>query len=131
MYCLFTKSIKPRLCLQFLTMAARLRKNIDLLKVLSKAKPKLRQAILKNLDSDTVRCICECAHNVLNGNLKLTPKQRKDLLKHRKALRQLASKSGSLTTKKQVIVQKGGLVGAILGPLLAVAASLLAEKWMK
>ncbi len=131
MLCLSTKSIKPRLYLQILAMAARLRKNIDLLKVLSKAKPKLRQAILKNLGTDTIRCICECAHNVLNGNLRLSPKQRKDLLKYRKPLRELASKRGSLTRKKKVLIQKGGLVTAVLGPLLAVAASLLAERWMK
>ncbi len=112
-------------------MAARLRKNLDLLKVLSKAKPKLRQALLKNLETDTLRCICECAYNVLNGNLKLSPKQRKDLLKYKKSLRVLASKRGSLAGKKKVLVQKGGLISAVLGPLLAVAASLLAERWMK
>ncbi len=102
-----------------------------LLKVISTASPKLRKAILQNLPTDTIRCICDCAHNVLRGNVKLSPKQKKALLKHKKALRDLASKRGSLANKKRVLVQKGGLVSAVLGPLLAVAASLLADKWLR
>ncbi len=112
-------------------MANRLKKNIDLLKVLSKSDSRLRKAILANAGTDTVRCICDCTHNVLNGNLKLTPKQRRNLTRHRAALRQLTNKSVGIEQKRKLLVQRGGLVSAVLAPILAIAASLLAEKWMR
>ncbi len=109
-------------------MASRVKKHFDLLKVLRSADPKLRTAILKHCSNDTVRCLCDCVFNVLSGNLKLTPKQKKQLVRFKCALRQLASRSLPLNKKRNVLVQHGGLVSAVLTPLLAIAATLLADK---
>ena len=107
----------------------RLKKNLGLLNQLYKAKPKLRKAVLECADKDTIHCLCECCYNILNGNIPLSPQHKKALSRYRKDIRFLGSKSGAVKKKQQLLAQKGGLVSAVLAPLLAVAASLLAE-WM-
>ena len=109
----------------------RLRKNIPLLKVINTADPKLQKAILKNINGDTLRCICDCCHNLLNGNIHLTPAQRRKLVAHKKLVRTLADIKAPLGQKKRLLQQKGGAIGAVLTPLLAVAASLLVDQLTK
>ena len=110
-------------------MSARLKKNVALLNQVYKAKPQLRKVILQNAEKETIQCLCECCYNILNGNIPLTPQQRKSLARYSREFRFLGSKTGTLKTKRDMLAQKGGLLSAVLGPLLAVAASLLAE-WM-
>ena len=104
-------------------MSARLRKQINYLKILHKSNPKTRNAILQNADKELINCICECVENTLNGNVKVSPAQRKQLKKHAAVLRQIRAKSGSLQTKKKLLVQKGGFLPALLAPILAGLAS--------
>lgn len=110
-------------------MSLRLKKNIGLLHQLNKAKPKLRKVILEKAERDTIQCLCECCFNVLNGNIPLTPLHRSRLARYKAELRYLGRKQGSIKKKQQLLAQKGGLVSAILAPLLAIAVSLLSE-WM-
>ncbi len=107
---------------------ARLKKHLDLLKVLHKAKPKLRRAILENVDRDVILCICDCAYNLLSGNLPLDPAHVKRLKRHKTVVRKLGSKQVPLEEKTELI-QSGGFLAALLTPLLTLAVSLLAEKW--
>ncbi len=111
-------------------MTTRLKKHINLLKLLHKANPKLRKAILQNIDNDALRCLSDCAHNILNGNLPVTPTQLKQLKRHKSTIRNLASKKVALK-KKRELIQSGGFVSALLTPLLALAVSLLADKWSR
>ncbi len=108
-------------------MSNRLKRHIHLLHVLHNAKPQLRKAILEKIDNDAVRCLCECCHNLLNGFVDLKTEQRKQLIPHRSTLRKLGSKGLSLKNKKKLLVQKGGFLSALIGPLLAVAATLLSQ----
>ena len=95
-----------------------------LLRLLYKSKPSLVKAILKNAPSDLVRALCECSLNVLKGNIKLKATQKKRLHRYKNILRTLASKNSSAKTRKQLL-QKGGFIGALLGPVLGVLGSLL------
>ena len=105
-------------------MSARLEKHIDYLKVLNKTNPKTRSAILQNADKELLLCICECVENILNGNVRLTPKQQNELKKYAKALRQLRDKGTKLQKKKKLLVQKGGFLAALLlTPIIAGLAS--------
>ena len=47
-----------------------MRKNTDLLRVLHRAKPKLRKAILKHVDSSCIKAICDCVLNILKNIVK-------------------------------------------------------------
>jgi len=108
-------------------MSARLKRNYDWLKVLKKAKPKERKELFKIVNQDLVTCIGECALNVCNGCVKLSAKQKKALKKHQKSLRILGDKKTSVKKKREVLVQSGGFVPALLGPVLAIAGTILAE----
>ena len=88
-----------------------------------------RHALLKRADPRLVKNICECALNVLCGNISLSETQKKKLRKHANALRHLAAPGKSLKTKKKFIVQRGGgLLLPLLAPIIGnLIASLLSK----
>lgn len=89
-------------------------------KLLLTLTPTKIKALLKVLDVRRIRSICECAHNLLRGNIPVRDKCKlKKLHKHKALLRKLAARGESLTKKRRYLVQKGG--GIIL-PLLLNAA---------
>lgn len=108
-------------------MSARVRKHADLLKVLAKAKPPTCKAIMKTADKDLIHCLCECAHNILNGNVRLSPAQKAKLSRYKQDLRSVSKKTTSQKRKQQVL-QKGGFLPALLAPLLAPVIAPLATK---
>ena len=91
-----------------LSMAQRLRKNHDFLKLLVKCTPAQCKAILKVADDALVRTICECVLNVLKGTVPVSKPTKKKLLVHKKPLIALAEKSTPLEKKKKLLVQHGG-----------------------
>ena len=97
---------------------------MTLLRLLHKSKLSLVKAILKNAPSDLVRALCECSLNVLKGNIKLNASQKTRLRRYKNILRKLATKKVTAKTRKQML-QKGGFIGALLGPVLGVLGSLL------
>ena len=104
-------------------MSARVKKQAPVLLALTKGDPSVRKAILRGADKELLRCISECALNILNGNVPLKPAERKALKKHKNKLRRIVDKKTSLK-KKQKIVQSGGFLPLLLGPLLSVIAPL-------
>lgn len=106
-------------------MSARVRRHIDVLKVLLKAKVPLRKAILTNSDQQLILALCEIVKNVLLGNVKLPPKQKKALTRHSALLRKLSDKRIDVKTKKKLFIQRGGFLPAILGPALGLLASVI------
>jgi len=57
----------------------RIKSNFHELHTLKAAQPKLRKAIIRNCDKDLVKCVSECALNLLHGNVKLSGCARKKL----------------------------------------------------
>ena len=106
-------------------MSARLKRNLDFLRVLKKANNKQRKAILETGNKDLILCLCEIIDNTLAGTVKLTSKQKKDLSKYKRILRKLIDKKVSLKTKRKLFIQKGGFLPAIIAPALGLAATLL------
>ena len=85
----------------------------------------LRQHLLKKIPARSVRAVCECSLNVLKGNIPLTGKQKKSLAKYKSTLRKIASKKGSLSTKKKTIVQNGGFLNILIPAALSVLTGLI------
>lgn len=106
-------------------VAKRLRRNLQFLKSLKKAKKRQRSTILKSANKDLILCICDCAYNVLKGNVHLKPKDKKALRRHKRALRALAEKRVALKRKQKLLVQKGGFLPFLLAPILSAAGGLL------
>jgi len=108
-------------------MSAALRRNAPFLKLLYSSSPAIRKRILQSHCSpDFVTCVCECAKNLLIGNVPLTASQKATLRRRYNNLRDLALKKTSQRKRKQII-QSGGFLGALLGPIISVLGSLFAS----
>ena len=63
---------------------------------LQKTKPCIRKHIITKADGSLVDCLCECADNILRGNVSLTKPQKEKLARNKAGLRALTKKSVSL-----------------------------------
>ena len=105
-------------------MSTCLKRNEPILRLLHRLKPRVVRAVMREAPPDLIKTLCECILNTLKGNIKLNSAQRKKLLRYKNILRILGTKKTSLK-KRKAYLQKGGLVGALLGPVLGVLGSLL------
>lgn len=112
-------------------VAPRLKRNFENLKFLKKAKRSARCSFLKSANKDLILCICDCATNVLKGNVRLKAKNKKALRRYKKALQALASHRKGIEAKRKLLVQKGGFLPFLLGPVLSIASGLLGNLLQK
>ncbi len=98
----------------------KLRDHRVFLEMLSKSNPKYRKTLINGAPPEIMKLLSECALNILRGSITLTKDEKTKLRKHRKELRQMATTRVSNRTKKK-IVQKGGMLQAILKPVLKAA----------
>lgn len=85
-----------------------LKKDRALLEALIQATPKERKALLKAYDTNRIRTICECAYNVLRGNVPLSPKRKAQLGKYKTVLRKVVKRGEGWKKKRNYLVQQGG-----------------------
>lgn len=86
-------------------------------KLLLSLSPKERKSLLKVLDNKKIRSICECAYNLLRGNIPVKDKCKlRKLRKYKTTLRRLAKRGENWAKKRKYLVQKGG--GGFILPLL-------------
>ncbi len=105
-----------------------LAKHYKTLRYINKCKePTELKAIVNAADKDLICCICECAHNVLNGNVPISKKRIKELSQHQKALASLLEKRGSIKKKKKILIQSGGFLPLLLTPILGIVGSLIGD----
>jgi hypothetical protein len=121
----FTLKSEDCVCPSYFAMSVHMRRNVDLLKVLHQAKPKLRKAMLKHLEPSSIKAICDCVLNILKSVVKMSPVQKRKLAGHKDHLRVLVKKDTPLKERRLTIVQKGeGFLTLVLGPVLKELASL-------
>ena len=102
------------------------KKHAHVLRALMTTSPAVTKAIIRSSDRDLVNTLCECCFNVLKGNVQLTSSQKKKLQRHKNTLRQLSNKKHSLKRKRHLL-QKGGFLGALLGPVIGILGTLLRQ----
>jgi hypothetical protein len=103
----------------------KLRRTFEKVRILSLATPLARKQLIQKGGKETIKCIAECCHNILEGNVKLDAKQKNCLAKHKSKLRSLADKKLGLQ-KKQKIIQTGKFpLAAILVPAAAALSAML------
>lgn len=94
-------------------------KNTSILSALLHLNTKQQKQIIAAADKDTILSICECALNILQGNIELSESQKKKLYKYRQNLRKLSSKKGSVNKRKKIVQSGGGpFLVALLAPIL-------------
>ena len=107
----------------------RVKSNYHALHVLRPAERKVRKAIISNCNKELVNSISECILNVLNVNVKLTGCNTRKLRKHKVTLGKVADRRVPLSTKKKLIVQRGGFLLPLLSAVLpAIAVPIVSSK---
>ena len=89
----------------------------ELLKILHKTHPNTRKKLLSIFPKEMMQLLSECALNILKGTVVLKKSQKEKLRPHRRKLHTLANKKGNKQAREK-IVQTGGFLGALLGPIL-------------
>ena len=102
----------------------RLRKNGPTLRLLQKAPAPLQKRILDKASSELIRYLCDCAHNVLQGNVNISRHHKQKLKPHKTKLRKLANRKVALKAKQRII-QKGGFLPILLSALAPVISGVL------
>lgn len=111
-------------------MAKRFENNVDYLSVLCKCKPKQRCELLKSADKQLIDTICDCAENILSGNVPIRGKVKQKLNQHKTLLRALRSKR-DWRVKRKRLSQSGGFLPALLTPLLGIVGGLVTDLILK
>lgn len=105
-----------------------------LYQALSKVKPDILSDVLTHLDENSVDAICECVYNVINSDLKLSPKAKRKIRDRlqkpcsKKNIRIIMKKKNSLSKRRKALSQEGSGIGLILATVLPFLANLLFKK---
>lgn len=100
------------------------KQHIEHLKLLAKSKSKAK--VIQKCPNSLIKALCECATNVLKGNVPLSKYQKARLMPYKKVVRKLGTKSVPLYKKRKILTQKGeGFLGFLLPAALSVLTSLI------
>ena len=86
-----------------------------MLGVLAHATPQMCKAIIGAADRELITCLCECAQNILNGNVPLNKSHLNHLQWYRSDVRTLAKKRAP-KHKKRKFYRKGNFCLLCLPP---------------
>ena len=89
-------------------MSKRVRNHAPYLRVLARGTTKQRQGIIQGANRELVHCLCECALNVLNGNIPLKPAEKRKLKKYKHHLRTLGAKKNKFVEKEEGVAPERG-----------------------
>ena len=112
-----------RLLTQFI-MSTQMRRQLPFMRKLMRMSDRKRRALISICPKELMDCFCECAVNILKGNVPLTPRQMSKLRREKHNLRELAKKKTPVKEKKKIL-QKGGFLSALLAPTLSLLGSVL------
>lgn len=107
-------------------LSKRLRKHGSTIVLLSKSPKGVVKKYLDTAGDDLIKAVQECCHNILSGNVNLTPDEYKRLKRHRTRLRSVRDNSTAIR-KKRRIIQTGGFLAALAGPLIGIVGSLISN----
>ena len=94
------------------------------LHVLSTCPPKCQKSILAHSKTDLIECLCDCALNILKGNVPLTAKEKKNLIPFLKTLYDLSGPKSKSARKRILLNQKGGFLSFLIKPVLSLLGGL-------
>ncbi len=103
-------------------MSEYVKRALPLLQVIAKSKPQIRNAIIEHGPTDLIKAISEIVLNVLKGVIKITPRQKKRLVRYKNKLRALTSNKVSQKVKRKFL-GGGGLLASVLVPVAVAALS--------
>lgn len=102
-----------------------------MLYVLKKARPNLRNAIIKNADPEVIKTLCEITLNTLKGNHMPHGKIYNSLCKYKKSMRTLVKAKRSVPSQRKILIQRGGFLPVLLGSVLSGVIGSLIDKYVQ
>lgn len=91
---------------------------------LSALSNEVRKSIMKNASKDFILALMEIVSNVVYGNVDVSSEHVREMKKHAKILQEMANKKTSMRRRKEII-QQGGFLAALAGPILGAVAPLI------
>lgn len=104
----------------------KIEQNLKTLKILSCCGKKTKDKLIKKADKKLITAISECVLNTLNGNIKVSNKDKKKLAKYKYTLRKLLSNK-AVKHKKEILIQKGGFLQFLLPSAIEFLTLLLSK----
>ena len=102
-------------------MTKRMQRNLNWLKALHCCKKSEQKELLRVAKPGSINAICDCVHNILQGNVKVNQAQLNQLKTKKKILRELVKRKNKTPERKKILVQHGaGFLNSVLGPVLGV-----------
>ena len=101
------------------------KREADFLRALYLLDSEQRLLLLRRANPKLIKCICECALNILLGNVPLKIHEKTRLRKHVDVLRKLADRKRG--NKRKIILQtgRGGFLPTLLLPIVTTVLSSL------
>ena len=90
------------------------------------ANKKNHRELINNADTKFMTALCDLVHNILEGNINISIKERKKLYKYRNQLRHLC-KHSTLEHKKKYLLQKGGFLQFLIPAAIAGISSIISS----
>lgn len=107
-------------------MTKRIVRNLELIKALNHCNSVAKKHMLKNAQPEVVNAICDCIHNVLQGNVPLSHHNKRKLKSKKEILRKLTNRRNKTPIRKKLLIQHGsGFLSSILGPVIKVISGML------
>lgn len=92
--------------------------------MLRRAKQAVRKEHIKRASKDLILALVDVARALIKGQVSMTPQQLGAARRNKHNLTNLVAPGKSVEEKKRIL-QKGGFIGALLGPLLKIGAPII------
>ena len=109
-------------------MSKNMKECMTILKVIASLKnKKQREKILKEFNGDEClyKALREIAVNTVNRNIKLSSKQKRNLIKYKSVIKSLTKPYKSKSKRKKLIIQSGGFLPYLIPAAISLLTTLI------
>ena len=107
-------------------ISKRVKEYFFILLALDAASEEIQMSAMKNASKEFLLAITEIAKNIASGNVELTEEQYVKLNRYAKTINEIINKKTSEKRKRRLL-QQGGFLGALAGPLIGALSPLLSN----
>ena len=111
------------------TVGERFADHTDVLRVLAKGSPAVVRSIMKTADTKLIHLLSECAINVLNKNVAVTPHRKRLLAKYKRQMNALGTRLP--LERRRKTLQTGGFLSSLLPAILPTILSAVSSLFKK
>lgn len=109
-----------------LLSSARVARHGTTLSLLRRAKASVRNKKIKSAPKDLIMALVDVAKALIKGEISMSGRQLSAVKRNERNFRNLVNPSTSVETKKKTL-QKGGFLGALLGPLAKIGVPIIGK----